>query len=97
MISRDPPCIGIANRDVYKAHAKQRSGDVEYDLIKTVCITRGEGPAGTTHVLYEVEKVVGSFDRPRYRVFGVWVPLLWMPQDRIHAVAETGVTDGYIV
>jgi hypothetical protein len=64
-------------------------------MIKTVCITSGDELSGST--LYEVEKVKGKFNPPRYRVFGVWVPFVGVCQDRIYATAEMGATGGYIV
>jgi hypothetical protein len=97
MISTDPPCIGIANRKVHNAQAKMQTRDASCDLIKTICMTEGESVSGNR--LYEVEKVAvkGSFAPPQYRVFGVWVPMIFVSRDWIHAVAETGATDGYIV
>jgi hypothetical protein len=97
MISTNPPCIGIANQKIYNAQAKTRARDASCDLIKTICMTEGESFSGNK--LYEVEKVAAkvSFAPPLYRVFGVWVPMVFVSRDWIHAVAETGATDGYIV
>jgi hypothetical protein len=95
MISEDPPCIGMSSLNVSIPRAGQRAGETDYDMIRTICITPGEALSGST--LYEVEKVEGNFDPPRYRVFGVWVPFVGECQDRIYATAETGATDGYIV
>jgi Heterokaryon incompatibility protein (HET) len=96
MIAEDPPCIGLANRNVSISRAGRRAGGTsDYDRIKTIGITPGDGISG--HTLYEVEKVEGNFDSPRYRVFGVWVPFVGVCQDRLHAVAEAGATDGYII
>jgi hypothetical protein len=93
---RDPPCIGMYNRKVSIARAGQRAGETDYNMIKTVCVTPGDGVSGST--LYEVQKVDGNFDPPRYRVFGVWVPFVSnMCQERIYANAEAGATEGFIV
>ncbi|KAI9766965.1 MAG: hypothetical protein M1839_004656 [Geoglossum umbratile] len=99
MTSPDPPCIGLANRDVYAQNAKLRAmEDGGYDRIKTVCVTQGEGNCAST--LYEVERVEGGSGPPLYRVFGVWVPLVPVMdqvRDCIFAVAEAGAADGYII
>jgi hypothetical protein len=55
-------------RPVFLTHEQDSESD--YNTIKTVCVTPGEGVSGST--LYEVQKVDGNFDPPRYQVFQIW-------------------------
>lgn len=57
-------------------------------------MAHGQGNHGS--VLYEVERTDG-LGTPRYRVFGVWVPMGGACLDDMYAIAEHGATDAYIV
>ncbi|KAL8980009.1 MAG: hypothetical protein Q9205_004794 [Flavoplaca limonia] len=94
MVSRDPPCLGLADRTFPSRYARVRAGLIPPDSLKTVCMAHGQGVHGS--VLYEVEKVDG-LGTPRYRVFGVWVPMGGVILDAMYAIAEHGAMDAYIV
>ncbi len=94
MVSRDPPCLGLADRAFPSRYAGIRAGLIPSDSLKTVCMTHGQAVHGS--VLYEVEKVDG-LGIPRYRVFSVWVPMRGACLDAMYAIAEHGATDAYIV
>ncbi|KAL8880023.1 MAG: hypothetical protein Q9198_002485 [Flavoplaca austrocitrina] len=94
MVSQDPPCLGLADRTFPSRYARVRAGLIPPDSLKTVCMAHGQGVHGS--VLYEVEKVDG-LGTPRYRVFGVWVPMGGVILDAMYAIAEHGAMDAYIV
>ena len=94
MVSRDPPCLGLADRAFPSRYARIRAGQIPSDSLRTICMTHGQGVHGS--VLYEVEKVDG-LGIPRYRVFGVWVPMRAACLDAMYAIAEHGAEDAYIV
>ncbi|KAL8920388.1 MAG: hypothetical protein Q9208_006269 [Pyrenodesmia sp. 3 TL-2023] len=94
MVSRDPPCIGLADRAFPSRCARIRAGLIPSNSLKTVCVAHGQGVHGS--VLYEVEKVDGV-GTPRYRVFGVWAPMRDVCLNNMYAIAENGATDAYIV
>lgn len=94
MVCWDPPRLGLADRAFSSRDARVRAGRVSRDSFKTVCMTHGQGNHGS--VLYEVERTNG-LGIPRYRVFGVWVPMRGAFLDDMYAIVEHGAADAYIV
>ncbi|KFY53031.1 hypothetical protein V496_07968 [Pseudogymnoascus sp. VKM F-4515 (FW-2607)] len=92
MVSRNPPCIGLTNRDI---SAIRQGHQAKKATNRTVCVSTGGKFSGIT--LYEAVDVSGNSKLEKYQVFGVWVPLAITFDDRVYAIATEGATDAFII
>jgi hypothetical protein len=92
MVSPNPPCIGLTNQDILRVRQRQQAKKA---AVRTVCVSTGGKFSGIT--LYEVAEVSGNPKPEKYRVFGVWVPMATLIDDRVYAVAAEGATDAFII
>lgn len=92
MVSRNPPCIGLTNRDIVTI---QQGHQGKKATTRTICVSTGEDFSGI--ILYEVVEVPDNSKLEKYQVFGVWVPLAITVDDRVYGVATEGATDAFIV